>query len=442
MTKKGVVCKRTALPGSTLCAQHEKIQKQKKPKSSDLLWDTTKDDIPKLTKYLRTIPSLNKYYQVKEKFAHGTSGHVFEGIHLASNKPVALKVVVMDEHSMINGGAQPAKEAEILRHFTSCNIVAATSGGCQHHIVHLIDQFMDIPYGNDLWICILVMEKLDTNLALWAEKHDMKDDILRRHVQCQMVSMVQQLHSSHIVSNDIKPKNICIRDASSKFPEMVMIDLGSARLLSTDKFVMEGEAPGGTTQYASLRVSRNEGYGFADDLESVCFCIWELLSGSLPWNQLNNSKEKIIDMKANLKGCPTSLANVIKYSRSLGDNKLDYNHVFELLQIKPSCDQTRPNKKTFIEPTPELAFENGYTKDFMMSSFIQNNPRIEKILKENTNNRELIGMLMSSEDSIDTVTKLIKIGLTKPEANQVTEKLWARYRTYPYMAEKTFRPLL
>lgn len=79
-------------------------------------------------------------------------------------------------------------------------------------------------------------------------------------------------------------------------------------ILSTDKFVMEGEAPDGTLRYKSLRVSRNEGYGFADDLETLCFCIWELLSGSLPWN--HNSKEEIIKMKANLKGSRVNMYDI------------------------------------------------------------------------------------------------------------------------------------
>jgi len=470
LTRKGVECKRIALPRSNYCAQHEKIQQKKQnvkePEkihgkvtskglvlekkvtsdvdrrlstkeqvkeaerpSSDLLWDTSRDDVPKLTEFLRTIPLLNKYYQVKERFANGLTGHLFNGIHIASKKPVALKVVVMDEHSLMINSAQPLQEAKILRKFTSDD----------HHIVHLIDQFIDIPYGNDLWICILVMEKLDIDLAKWAKQHDQKDS---KHMECQMVSMLKQLHSKQILSTDVKPLNICVRNVSNKLPELVLIDLGSAMTFEQYKDIIKGEVPAGTGKYASLRILQNIGFGFADDLESLAYCLWEVLSGPLPWNY-QTPIDKIIEMKTHLPGCPSLIAKLIKYCRDLGDDQPNYDQVFQILQLKPSCDQTLPNKPTIIEPTAELAFENGYTKDFLMIPVINNNTRIQKLLNDNNvkNYFQLIAIRYVSQESIDMVKKLITFGFTKQEANLLTERIWAKTRTIDDVG-KPFRPLL
>ena len=87
----------------------------------------------------------------------------------------------------------------------------------------------------------------------------------------------------------------------------------------------------GTSPYQSLAAEQLKPQSYKDDLESLCFLLWDLFHGPLHW------VGKVADAKTQAKP-PGQLALVLKYARSLKfDDLPDLDYLLSLLP--DSCDR-------------------------------------------------------------------------------------------------------
>lgn len=92
-----------------------------------------------------------------------------------------------------------------------------------------------------------------------------------------MILSLEYLHSLQIIYRDIKPENIMV-DVTGYTK---LIDMGTAKKLT-------GENPRtftiiGTPHYLAPEIIQGRGYSFPVDLWSIGICLYEFMSGAVPF---------------------------------------------------------------------------------------------------------------------------------------------------------------
>ncbi|CAE6426350.1 unnamed protein product [Rhizoctonia solani] len=170
------------------------------------------------------------------------------------------------------------------------------------------------------------------------------------NMACQMIDVLQHIHSYSLVHRDIKPDNIMLKSPNSW--DLCLIDFGLTRplpslLTSTTPTMREGsnsasEEPGhvfGTLPFASLNAHEKDAQlTFRDDFESLSYTLLWLLRGSLPWSHFAQSGtpvgriRQVFAQKQRHNGSslaaelPVDFGELVEYARSLSfDEKPDYH---------------------------------------------------------------------------------------------------------------------
>ncbi|KAI8137903.1 kinase-like domain-containing protein, partial [Fennellomyces sp. T-0311] len=184
---------------------------------------------------------------------------------------------------------------------------------------------------------------------------------------CQMISILEHIHSRGIVYRDIKPDNFLL-PAQFHLPEYELphsangsytVDFGLAtfwRNPATNKPYPQSKRriknKTGTARYASLNVHRGKIHARRDDIESLGYLLLDLILGSLPWTgiQARNSKagwDRMKELKEETPvndlcaGLPRGILQFIEYSRCLRfSDQPDYDYLRCLLRdsLNPSSE--------------------------------------------------------------------------------------------------------
>jgi eukaryotic-like serine/threonine-protein kinase len=116
----------------------------------------------------------------------------------------------------------------------------------------------------------------------------LKDHILKRgalpartaaEVALQIAEALQVAHKSGVVHRDIKPHNILITDSG----DVKVTDFGIARAASSSTMTKTGSILG-TAHYISPEQAMGESVGTASDLYSLGVVLYEMLTGTLPYD--------------------------------------------------------------------------------------------------------------------------------------------------------------
>ena len=138
---------------------------------------------------------------------------------------------------------------------------------------------------------------------------EMIDEITSKRYFLQFLRCILQCHKTGYIHRDINDENFMFQDES--FHNLVLIDFGLSKQipLKEEKNVIEE----GSRLFNSLRVEKSITPSMRDDLESIAFLTWSMIS-PLPWrHNLNRTKE----LKLSLPNCPKWIKNIILYARSL-----------------------------------------------------------------------------------------------------------------------------
>ena len=92
-----------------------------------------------------------------------------------------------------------------------------------------------------------------------------------------MILSIEYLHSLHIIYRDIKPENIMVDlDGYAK-----LIDMGTAKRLTVEN--LRTFTIIGTPHYLAPEIIQGRGYSFPVDIWSIGICLFEFMSGAVPF---------------------------------------------------------------------------------------------------------------------------------------------------------------
>jgi casein kinase 1 epsilon len=248
---------------------------------------------------------LNKY-QLLEEIGCGSFSKIFKAHDIYTSKPCAIKIerkkTPLDSNDIVF----------IIR---------------EAHIHNRLQHVPQIPkllwFGHDSLFYYMVLPLLTGtfrnllfDLAIPSEREAWMR--LGQH----MLQAIQALHENGYIHRDIKPDNFMFDD----FGKVYVIDLGMCKqYLRNGKHVapkIRTDASGiiGTANYISLNVHQMKEPSRRDDVESVCYVLWNMCGG-LDWgddptDDLTKIRDKKIDLLQH-PHLPSVLLRLLQRTRSL-----------------------------------------------------------------------------------------------------------------------------
>ena len=210
-------------------------------------------------------------YEIQELVSRGGMGVVYRAKHLLLDRPVAIKCiaeVLTYDPAIWKRFEQEAKSASLLNH---PNIITVHDFG--------------LTKDGDLY---LVMEYLEgASLNDFIELNGQLNERICARIFVQVCDALQHAHSMGILHRDLKPTNIFISSAS-RGPHVKVLDFGLAKAMvsrdkTREKITRTGECLG-TPDYMSPEQSRGLTVDQRSDIYSCGVCIFEALTGSLPFS--------------------------------------------------------------------------------------------------------------------------------------------------------------
>lgn len=229
-------------------------------------------------------------FRIAGAIGSGTTAKVYEAVHHATGRPVAIKVL------------EPSQSGSEMRERFAREALLLAGVSSRH--VGRIEGF-----GFDRGQPFLVLERLkgETLDAKLRRDGPVPLPIAMRWIE-QLIIGVRDCHHAQVIHRDIKPSNVYLHHDG--FDEVVkLIDFGVARLRE-----IAGEAMGGITSANHLIGSMGymapeqfhdaKNVGFTADLYAIGVVIYRTLTGRLPF--VNRSIEAVLRMKTEQDPPPVS----------------------------------------------------------------------------------------------------------------------------------------
>jgi len=236
------------------------------------------------------LTRINHVYHIKNVIGKGSFGVVYNGYHIKTLEPVAIKT----EH--VNNEMKILKhESNILNHLyrKGCRCVSPIYyyGLCSQHLCLVMKLFTksleDYMRENIIWN----IGKEEENIT--------KNKSLLRKVMSKMIDIIENIHCHDIVHRDLKPQNFMIDSQNNIY----LIDFGMATTFisaSTGKHITIDSSSGrefvlGNPRYMSYYLY--EGYEPVrrDDLISIGYMYLYFMCGILPWDHIPEKEEGFIE---------------------------------------------------------------------------------------------------------------------------------------------------
>ncbi len=245
-------------------------------------------------------PARLQDFQVNQSIGAGSTAKVFDAVHLATGKQVALKTLEQEAEQSAELRERLAREAFIL------------AGVESKHV----GRILGFGYDNDM--PFLVLERLhgETLDALIKREGQLKTREIVHWVE-QLLVGVRDCHSAGIVHRDIKPSNVFLQQEASGARIVKLIDFGVARLRELAQvgigLTQTNHLLGSMGYMAPEQFLDPKNAGPPADLYAVGVVVFRVIAGRLPF--VHRSLEAVIRMKC--EGDPpalSSMPNVVSIS--------------------------------------------------------------------------------------------------------------------------------
>ncbi len=220
-------------------------------------------------------------FQIAGALGAGTTAKVYEAVHTATGRPVAIKVL------------EPSQSGSEMRERFAREAVLLSS--VQSRFVGKI-----LGFGFDRGQPFLVLERLkgETLDAKLRRDGPVPMPLAVRWIE-QLLVGVRDCHDAQVIHRDIKPSNIFVHHDG--FEELVkLIDFGVARLREitgdTGGLTSTNHLIGSMGYMAPEQFKNAKAVGFPADLYAVGVVVFRTLTGRLPF--VSRTLEAIIRMKA------------------------------------------------------------------------------------------------------------------------------------------------
>jgi serine/threonine protein kinase len=200
-----------------------------------------------------------------EKLSAGSFGQVFRGVHLRTERQVAMKFEL--------ASTSPA----VLKH--ECKILYyLRDRGCRN--VPEVEWWSLWRLADSVVYRVLVMPLMDAALPTCASPLQICEWVR------EMIRILYQVHEAGIVHRDVKPQNFMLRN-----DVVYLLDFGLSSVFVDDDFRRHLPAKAdaghilGTPKYVSVHVHDGKDPSRRDDLISVGYVwLYLTLGGALPWD--------------------------------------------------------------------------------------------------------------------------------------------------------------
>jgi serine/threonine protein kinase len=206
---------------------------------------------------------LSNRYEIIEKIGSGGMAVVYKGKDLLLNRVVAVKIL-RDQFAQDEGFVQRfRREAQSAASLSHPNIVSIYDVGQQDDTYFLV---MEYVVGSSL-------KKLIKQKGPMAPEEVIE-------IAFQLCEALEHAHQHGIIHRDIKPHNILVTADGSR---VKVTDFGIARAVTTATVTYPKNMLG-SVHYISPEQARGETAGEKTDIYAVGVVLYEMLTGSLPFN--------------------------------------------------------------------------------------------------------------------------------------------------------------
>ena len=368
----------------------------------------------------------SKYKTIK-KLGEGSFGKIFKAEY--NDEYYALKF-----ENRAKGQSLLETEATIMSYLKGPNIPFVRS------------------YGYSGNYNILVMELLGKSLEdLMAIKKQFSVKTVC-HLGFQMITILEYIHTKHIIHRDIKPDNFLMGNAS-KNAILYLLDFGLAKKYRSsttlEQYPMVNKKKlTGTARYASINALAGLEQARRDDMEAVGYVLMYFLRGVLPWQGLKiKSKEdrykKILEKKRATttdelcSGFPIEFKEYVDYTRKMNyTEEPAYEHLrnkFYYLVTDALCDKFDyiydwTSKEDLLMRKSAKENYEDIVSSFAESKNINSSNTNNNVCNINSNNTNNVNHFGGNNNSSMQMTPRKKRSY-KDEANKSNANTMTVYRT-------------
>jgi serine/threonine-protein kinase len=221
--------------------------------------------------YARIGSTLENRYRILDVLAQGGMGVVYRGERLGLKRMVAVKFL----HASFAANAQARerfeRELQAMSRLTHPNCVSVIDYG-----------IADSPF--------IVMEYVTgRTLKDVLSENGPLQAVRALYIASQILAALAHAHSQDMVHRDIKPANIILADVEGTLDHVYVLDFGLAKFMSgaaKDDLTASWMVLG-TPAYMSPEQGRGESIGAATDIYATGVVLFELLTGTKPYNADN-----------------------------------------------------------------------------------------------------------------------------------------------------------
>jgi eukaryotic-like serine/threonine-protein kinase len=224
--------------------------------------------------------TLNNRYLVKRKIGEGGFGAVFEGMQVATERPVALKVLHPQSVSDPTVVARFRREAEACSRLRNPHTV----------IIFDFDQ-------TDDGVLYLAMELVRGQSLQDIQRASGTIPVERTlGILSQVAEALGEAHAQGIVHRDMKPENIMVEERESG-DFVKVLDFGIAKIVAGDgkggpALTAIGQTVG-TLEFMSPEQLRGKSLDGRSDIYALGMVTYEMLTGELPFKKSKSTTEII-----------------------------------------------------------------------------------------------------------------------------------------------------
>ncbi len=226
-----------------------------------------------------TGKKLDGRYEIRELIGVGGMANVYHCYDTIDAREVAIKILkdeFLDNEDFIRRFKNESKAIAVLNH---PNIVRVYDVSFGDMIQYIVMEYID---------GITLKEYIDMQKVL-----DWKETV---HLTTQILKALQHAHENGIVHRDIKPHNIMLlQDGTIK-----VTDFGIARFSSNATRTMTEQAIG-SVHYIAPEQARGEKTDGKTDIYSVGVMMYEMLTGTLPFDADSAVSVALMQLQANAK---------------------------------------------------------------------------------------------------------------------------------------------
>jgi len=207
---------------------------------------------------------LNHRYRIVELIGSGGMAHVYRAVHMANHKiSVAVKVLRREYCENAEFLRRFERESRAVLRLSHKNIVRAYGVGQYNGAPYIILEYVE---GKTLKQIVQENGSLPPKMAAG--------------IICQILDALDAAHEAGIIHRDVKPQNIIITNEGVA----KLTDFGIAREAEVGTVTFAGDKVIGSAHYISPEQAMGEALTFAADLYSVGVVLFELLTGTVPFN--------------------------------------------------------------------------------------------------------------------------------------------------------------